>query len=168
MVRRHTPSIWRCRLKPADAIPWTDANQRHLVAALARVRADLERHDGREEMGTIRARTPEPPALISPGAAPPALDVLATTFDLSPFERAVVLLCAGIELDAAFADLCAAARGDPARASPTFGLALAALESPHWSALTPAAPLRHWRLIEVVQQPGTPLTASPLRIDERI
>ena len=45
--------------------------------------------------------------------------------------------------------LCAAAQGDPQRAYPTFSLALAALPEPHWSALTPAAPLRHWRLIEV-------------------
>ena len=36
----------------------------------------------------------------------------------------------------------------------------------HWSALTPLAPLRRWRLIEV--SAGEPLTVSPLRIDERV
>jgi hypothetical protein len=42
------------------------------------------------------------------------------------------------------------------------------LPEAHWSALSPAAPLRRWRLIEVLNQPGTPLTTSPLRIDERV
>src|SRR5262249_12727795 len=56
----------------------------------------------------------------------------------------------------------------PGRNYPTLSLALAALPSPHWSALNPAAPLRRWRLIEIVNQPGFTLTGSPLRIDERI
>lgn len=60
----------------------------------------------------------------------------------------------------------ARAQGDPRRDCATFSLALAALPGAHWSALTPAAPLRRWRLIEVL--PGTSLTLSPLRIDERV
>jgi hypothetical protein len=56
------------------------------------------------------------------------------------------------------------------RAYPTFGLALAALAGPHWSALQPHAPLRAWRLLEVAA--GTalnaPLATRPLRIDERV
>src|SRR5205823_9566490 len=95
-------------------------------------------------------------------------ETLAQTFGLSPFERSILLLCAGIELDASFARLCAAGHGDPGRSYPTFSLALAALPTPHWSALTPMAPLRRWRLIELVPQPGTALTLSPLRIDERV
>jgi hypothetical protein len=85
---------------------------------------------------------------------------------LSPFERDLLLLCAGVELDSTFAALCANAQGDPRRDYPTFGLALAALPEAHWSALTPAAPLRYWRLVEV----GTDdtLTSSPPRVDERV
>ena len=98
--------------------------------------------------------------------APPALDTLCALFDLSPFERDVLLLCAGMELDSAFAGLCAAAQGDPQRAYPTFSLALAALPDAHWSALTPMAPLRRWRLVEVGS--GSALVSSPLRIDERV
>ncbi len=82
------------------------------------------------------------------------------------FERAVLLLCAGMELDSGFAASCAAAQGDPARRYPTFSLALAALPEPHWSAVSPAGPLRYWRLIDVGA--GSTLTASPLRIDERV
>jgi ATPase family associated with various cellular activities (AAA) len=151
---------------------WTDFNQQSLMRALAEVRAALERHarkPGGDETG------PRAPAAPRPGGdepvaglAPPALDALSRRFGLSSFERATLLLCAGVELDASFASLCAAAQGDPGRAYPTFSLALAALPDPHWSAVTPAAPLRNWRLVEVVTQPVTPWTLAPLRIDERV
>jgi hypothetical protein len=100
--------------------------------------------------------------------SPTALDRLCTTFRLTPFERAILLACAGMELDASFATLCAAAQDSATRGYPTFGLALVAFEAPHWSAIAPDAPLRRWRLIEVVSQMETALTVSPLRIDERI
>ena len=99
-------------------------------------------------------------------ARPAALEVLSGLFGLSPFERGILLLCAGVELDSSFASLCARVQGDPERNYPTFSLALSTLDGSHWSALTPAAPLRRWRLIEV-DNTGT-LTQSPLRIDERI
>jgi hypothetical protein len=153
-------------------VNWTDINQRYLIAALAEARMALERHaahKGNQEasrsMELVRGCSTDELARLP---VPPALETLAKTLRLSPFERAIVLLCAGIELDASFAGLCAAAQGDAARAYPTFSLALAALPSPHWSALTPAAPLRRWRVVELMNQPGTPLTLNPLRIDERI
>jgi len=148
---------------------WFETNQRALVASLARVRQALERRTGQHADGVTPA---VPDAGLQHEAAaeqphsPSALSRLCETFALSPFERDVLLLCAGMELDASFGSLCASAQGDPARSYPTFSLALAALDGAHWSALTPAAPLRRWRLIEVT---GThPLTQSPLRIDERI
>ena len=91
---------------------------------------------------------------------------IETLFALSPFERDLLLLCAGIELDAEFAPLCAAAQGDPGRPWPSFALALAVLEAPHWSALAPDAPLRRWKLLEITS--GATLTQGPLRIDERV
>ena len=80
-------------------------------------------------------------------------------------QRDALLLCAGVELDSSFAPLCAK-QNVTGRGVPTFSLALAALPDPHWSAITPAGPLRHWRLIEVGV--GEALTTSPLRIDERV
>jgi Winged helix domain, variant len=150
-----------------DQTTWTDANQRYLAAGLARIHAALERQ---------RARVDDVPAPATEDVEPywpddegvPALEALCRTFGLSSFERDTLLLCAGAELEATFAPLCAAAQGDPARPYPTFSLALAVLDEPSWSALTPDAPLRHWRMIEIAQQPGAPLTTSPLRIDERI
>jgi hypothetical protein len=148
---------------------WYEFNQRSLTAALAAVRQALERHAARaqgapEAAGPPAAAQPLPATTIA--CAPPALETLCELFDLSPFERAVLLLCAGMELDGGFAALCAAAQGDARRAYPTFGLALAALPGAHWSALSPARPLRRWRLVEL--RNGDSLTQGPLQIDERV
>ena len=155
---------------PPDTLPET--NQRHLMAALGLVREALQRHAAQPESG------PEgPPPRPVPQPSPPngsatvaspllALDTLCSAFALSPFERDLLLMCAGVELDATFPALCAAAHGDPQLPHPTFGLALAALPDAHWSAIAPAAPLRRYSLIEIVGHDT--LTRSPLRIDERI
>ncbi|MGH3313830.1 MAG: ATP-binding protein, partial [Streptomyces sp.] len=115
---------------------------------------------GRELAGPHRATAP-----VDTGA-PATLDALTTCFGLSPFEREVVLLAAAAELEPTTAGRCAAASGDPERAHPSFSLALAALTEPHWSALTPVAPLRRWRLVELDDE--SRLTTSRLRLDERI
>lgn len=134
-----------------------DANQRHLMDAVAWVAECLRLHAAGQGPNAM----PFPP---SPGGS--TLGRMTELFALSPFERSVLLLCAGMELDGEFPALCALAQRDPARVYPTFGLALAALPDAHWSALTPDAPLRYWRLIEVGG--GASLVSSPLRIDERI
>jgi hypothetical protein len=87
-------------------------------------------------------------------------------FGLTAFERDLVLLTAAQELEPTAGARCAAACGDPERAHPTFSLALAALADPHWSALTPVAPLRRWRIVEPDDASG--LTTSRLRLDERV
>lgn len=95
-----------------------------------------------------------------------ALGTVCTCFGLTGFERDLLVLTAAMEIEPTTAARCAAASGDPARAYPTFSLALAALPKPHWGALTPVGPLRRWRLIEVVDSQS--LTTSRLHIDERI
>lgn len=151
---------------------WTDTNQQYLLAALAEIRTALQRHAAHSGSLAVLAaeivEVPDADETISQQFTSSALEMLCTTFHLSSFERAIVLLCAGIELDSSFAGLCAAAQGDESRRYPTFSLALAIFDEPHWSALAPDAPLRHWRLIEIINQPGVVLTTSPLRIDERI
>ena len=66
-------------------------------------------------------------------------------------------------MDAALADLCAAATGVPCV---TFGLALSTLPEPHWSALSPARPLRRWDMVTF--DPGPVLTRAPLQLAERV
>ncbi|TLS43504.1 AAA family ATPase [Streptomyces montanus] len=117
-----------------------------------------DRHGGRD--GAVdHAHDPAAPA-----TAP--LDALVACFGLTSFERDLVLLTAAYELDPTTAARCAAASGDPERAYPTFSLALAALAEPHWSSLTPVAPLRRWRIVEL--DDVSRLTLSRLRLDERI
>ena len=128
-------------------------NQNSLMAELAGVRSLVLRAAGREAS--------EP---ASDGSPAGALAELSSTFGLSSFERKILLLCAGMELDSSLATLCAEAQGDNTRQFPTFSLALAVFPDAHWSALSPASPLRYWRLIEIAAGPC--ITASPLRINE--
>ena len=99
---------------------------------------------------------------------PPALVVLAQRLGLSHFEREVLLLCAAMEMDTRIAGLCAEAQADLAKTYPTFALALALFDEPGWEVLSPERPLRYWRLLEITQPAGKPLTVSALRADERI
>jgi hypothetical protein len=118
--------------------------------------------------GKVAQLAAELSAAESKASVPPALIMLAHRLGLSPFEREVLLLCAAMELDTAIASLCARAQADPSRPYPTFALALTLLDAPAWDALSPERPLRYWRLIEINQPAGLPLTSSPLRADERI
>jgi AAA+ superfamily predicted ATPase len=126
-------------------------------------KADLSR---RLETIKQRLRGETVDAKRAPSETPIALDRLSRAFGLSAFETELLLLCAGMELDSELRMLCAQAQNDPARPFPTFGLALAVLPEAHWSALSPEAPLRRWRLIDVAA--GPILTNAALKIDERV
>ncbi len=99
---------------------------------------------------------------------PPALVLLTRRLGLSRFEQQMLILCLGLELDTSIAGLCARCQKDPARPYPTFALAFSLFSDPSWDALSPERPLRFWRLIEITQPAGQPLTTSALRADERI
>lgn len=155
---------------------WSVANQRYLLAAIRIMQTDVEQHlaigsgnDARVKEFRIAWQTAREEAheAVSGLSVPTALDTLAEVLGLSAFERNVLLLCAVLDLDTeAGRWLTALIPGQAGAVWPTFGLALAALPDAHWSALAPNAPLRHWRLIEVMTGPS--LTQSPLRIDEQI
>ncbi len=158
---------------------WAEANQCALSAALAVVRSRLSYAIARSrdenallEVSTHIAEGQELYLQAARYVSPqPALETLCGLFGLSSFERDVLLVCAGMELDAGFAALCATAHGDPQRPFPTFGLMFSGLPEAHWSALSPDRPLRKWRLIEFAALGGSgaaPLTTRPLRIDERV
>ena len=135
---------------------WQAQNQAALAAEFARLRARLD--------GVTPADDPAP--VTTAMEPPPAIDVLTSTFGLSAFERDLLLLCAGVEMESALGDRCAEMAGRAQHRCVTFGLAMGLLAEPHWSALSPTAPLRRFRLIEM--ESGQGLTAAPLRIDERI
>jgi predicted nucleic acid-binding protein len=147
--------------EPPAAMGWAESNQVCLVMEFARLRRRLTdaAEDGEEDAITLRLRR-----VLDP---PAAIDQLADAFGLSAFEREIVLLAAGVEMDSALACASRALLGRESRAGAalTFGLALARLDDPHWSALAPDGPLRRYRLIEIDAAQG--LTTAGLRLDER-
>jgi hypothetical protein len=139
---------------------WSEANQRYLAAEFARLKLCMGAESDAEAMpASVHAARAALPG-------PAAIDTLAELFGLSAFERDLLLLVAGVEMDAEVARLCAVAQGQSQRLHAAFGVALAALENSHWSALAALAPLRRWRLLEVDESAG--LVTGKLRIDERI
>jgi hypothetical protein len=160
---------------------WQRQNDAYLTAAVAWIRLRLLRLATRDMPASGRANGPgngpsdeeisraatamEDCARFDP---PPAALILRSRCDLSIFELHTLMLCAAMELDTSIASLCAHAHKDPSKAYPTFALALALFPDATWDALSPERPLRSWRLIEIAQPVGVPLTVSPLRADERI
>jgi hypothetical protein len=147
---------------PDRQLNWSDANQRLLVAEFARLAVLL---DGRPAED-VAAHGAEVEALRSAMPAPSAIDTLAALFKLSTFERDLLLLVAGVELDARIAALCAQASGQAHRPWASFGLALAVLPGPHWSAIAPQEPLRRWRLLDLDEHSG--IGSARLKLDERV
>ncbi|MCZ4312662.1 ATP-binding protein [Comamonadaceae bacterium G21597-S1] len=140
-------------------LDWTSANQQLLVAEFARLRTLLGDGDTTEARRHVADMARQMPA-------PAAIDTLATVFDLSVFERDLLLLAVGVEMDARLAALCAQGQGQPQRPWATFGLAMAALPEPHWSAITPVRPLRRLRLVDI--DDGSGLSSGRVKVDERV
>ncbi|MEG4457099.1 AAA family ATPase [Microcoleus sp. N9_A1] len=149
---------------------WQNANIKYLMASVAVIEQILSSYITEPEnclssLKVEQARL-ELMAVASAMPFPSALQELGSAFNLSDFERDVLLLCAGMELQQNFDFLCADAQGDGQLSYPTFNLAMSALAAPHWNAISPDHPLRRWQLIEVVR--GKTITHSALRINERI
>ncbi|SFS14379.1 ATPase family associated with various cellular activities (AAA) [Dyella sp. OK004] len=116
--------------------------------------------------GYPRDTTVQPPAGDS--ASTPALMLLAQRLGLSDFERSLLMLCIGMELDTGMPALCAQAQHDPSKPWPTFALAFSILDAPSWDALSPQRPLRFWRLLDIHQPGPQPLVGAALSADERV
>jgi len=150
---------------------WSVDNQQYLVAMLSTIKERLEWYkrsiSGKASAGQPDRHTQlsELQARAAEMVAPPAIVKLVTELGLSVFERDVLLLCAGVELDSSIAELVQSIQGELS-VFPSFSLALAALAESHWTALTPAGPLRYWRLLEVNK--SQLLTLGALRIDEHV
>lgn len=150
-------------------VSWAEGNQACLVMEFAQLRRRMDAIDPR---GSQSSRDPIDTTLQQHDTSfnpPPAIDQLTAIFSLSTFERQLLLLCAGIEMDSTLAAQCSEALGlarNDRRGAISFSLALAVLDDPHWSALAPSSPLRRFHLVEL--EPSHGLTSAPLRIDERI
>ena len=76
---------------------WQTFNQQYLMAAIEQIRLLLARKAGQE----VTLNEPN----ISESSVPAALEQLSLTFGLSTFERDLLVLCAGCELDTSFTAL---------------------------------------------------------------
>lgn len=147
---------------------WQEMNEQFLSSALAWLRLllrsasdpDTGSHPIQEAEETVLGYTEQPDQ--------PALVLLQQALGLDRFERDLLLLCSASELDPAIPALCASAQENSRLPYPTFGLALTLFKDPTWNAISPRGALRYWRLIEISQSSGQPLTTSTLRADERI
>jgi hypothetical protein len=142
------------------AVPsWPARNQRWLAARMAFWREQLSSL----QSGSERRTPPE-----TEGDFESATLRVQRVFGLSAFETELLVLTAGIEIDAAFRAALAQAQGvsprDAMRVS--FSLALSLCPQPHWDAISPLGPLRHWSLVDVETTHG--IGESGLRIDERV
>ena len=138
-----------------------------LVQALGRVHARLLAAAGD---GTNPSRPAPAPRLVDEVAASDTLQQLQVLFALSDFERDLLVLCLGTAVEERFQAACATLHGEARATWPTFGLALAVLEQPHWSAISRARPLRYWNLLDPQGSAcaQAPLLHAPLQIDERV
>ncbi|MDY6795817.1 MAG: ATP-binding protein [Actinomycetota bacterium] len=146
-------------------VRFEELNQRYLVAAVGRIREFLEHHIDHpgDTLYTIMERGDNNPDLLrirEEMEFQPPLETISAVFGLSAFERDILLMCAGVELDSSLAKMI----GTAGKAHPDFSLALSVFPEAHWSALSPLAPLRYWRLIEIINAQN--LTESRLKIDE--
>jgi hypothetical protein len=136
---------------------WLDAN-RLVVDRLVDV---MERRAAGDAAVAETAALDEALAACDP---PAAIERLADAFLLTDFERDLVALAAAAELRPAVRAALGSLGGHGPTA-PTFALAARILDGPHWSALSPARPLRAAELVDV--GPG-PLPDAPIQLAERV
>ena len=138
----------------ADSLPAPVAGAASLAEATARLK------EVRAELDTAGFRS--------------SLSQLSREFRLSAFEEHILLLCLAFELDTSIGWMCGQIQEEPARPSPTFGLAMTLFNQPQWQlesewiAIPPDRPLRRFRLVEVRHPVGTPIFGAELRLEETI
>ncbi len=156
-------------------IQWVSGNQQCLSATMSLLFARLSLYKATmesnsevvaENAAAINNLEQQLKMLTAEMKAPPALDNIVNVFSLSSFEKDILVTCAGVELDSSFASLITSLQGSINAYLPTFSFMLATLPEAHWSALSPNAPLRYWRLIEL--NSDQLISKAPIRIDEHI
>lgn len=149
---------------------WHDANKQYLMTAIRLVKEDILLHSGvqnQDDSGSaIQELEDRLVNLSSEMSQAPTIEIVSEIFGLTSFERKILLLCAGLELDSGFSTIKLPEQEQNNILVPTFAMALTAFKDAHWSSLSPEHPLRYWKLIELADK--TQLTKSPLVINERI
>ena len=148
-------------MKTFDRTYWYELNRSFLLKEIDTLKSRIESVTG------IKASTLKTDVSHTfTTEEPAALEILCQLFNVTPFERDIILLCAAVELDSTMPKLLGELNGYRKRINPTFGLALSIFSDGHWSALAPDRPLRYRQIVHFGE--GETLTTLPIRIDERI
>jgi hypothetical protein len=143
-------------LAVVEATDWRRQNYEYTVARLDQLRFHVQQRtrpadpvvaDRRDAAGAVAD------AIGDRMVDPPAIDQLAGELDLDGFERSVLMLCLGFELDGRFGDIVGPC---------TVGLALEVLDGANWASFDPRAPLRRSELIDVGAR--EPMIRAALRL----
>jgi AAA+ superfamily predicted ATPase len=133
-------------------------NLTFLFQEVNRIRSILEQSLNQEEYNNTN--------LLDINNQDSRLNHLAQKFNLSNFERDILLLCVGYEIDPSFEELCTKINGNSNKNYPTLSLALSLFPNPSWQVISPSFPLQKWQLIEF--SPHLTITQAPIKIDKRI
>jgi ATP-dependent 26S proteasome regulatory subunit len=145
---------------------WHTANYHYLIAALNQLQIDF--------FPTAFANNEEKPSLI-PSAigldkkqiSQMQLERLCHVFDLSVFERNLLLLCIGFELLPDFPQYCAQTLCKKEVADhPDLAMALRLFSVNEAASLNPRSPLFYWQLLKTDKT--RPLLTQPLRVSEAV
>lgn len=126
---------------------WQQQNYQALLAEIAAQKTALQTLAGQPAAPS----SPTPITCDGPSHPDANMATLCDRFRLSTFERQIIVLCAGCELDPQIAELCQQLNGNP---RPTLGLALRCFPG-HSGALKPDAALRYFDFIQFAADQGT-------------
>jgi AAA+ superfamily predicted ATPase len=156
---------------------WESVNQKYLMEAVREIKDQLVSALEYVRTGTENIKNNKPSSEQSHRSEENKsadqsnfpLEILVNRLHLSGFERSILLLCAGMELDTQVAEMISQLQNGQSKVFPSFSIALNVFSDGHWSAIAPTGPLRYWKLIENVEShSGQPITMSGLKIDENI
>jgi len=156
------------------SVEWMKINQQYLIAEINVIKAKLLIHKDSlsgenksdENVLFLKKANLELEQIENELTITTRLKSLVELFQLSPFEKKILLMSVGVELDASFGKLMAELQGDAGQHMPTLSLALSLFSDAHWSALSPEGPLRYWQLIKITK--SAVLTSSTYSVDELI
>ena len=118
-------------------------------------------------LASVKNQTPlESLTSLSPLSEHPRLATLSTVFNLSPFDRYILLLCVAVYREPYTRTLCADINENERLAYPTPDLVCKTFPDATWSAFNPSSPLIKWKLIEL--KTDGDFTLNPMNINTSI
>ncbi|MGB8702297.1 MAG: ATP-binding protein, partial [Thermosynechococcaceae cyanobacterium] len=144
---------------------WPVHSQHQLGQAVTQIRLRLEQYVNPElARATAGSTESAVPAQIT-DLGTSALTILAQTFNLSPLEQEILIVCACAELDYRCYELLSQLSGQSRYALPNLHLVLSLSTHGTTQVFDRSLPLFRWKLVDVSADARANLIAAPLKID---